>query len=127
MVGLAGLYVSKAPTWAFATQSIVQNCALSVARGVVSGSRNLPRSAAQWKFAQVLGGVAEELVHPRGRIRTPSGDVVPNVEAILMRFGRPNDLHASPAALRRRAAKPASTSSLEGRLCRPAPQGCRRG
>lgn len=79
----------------------------------LAGSRNRSRSAAHWKFAQVLGRAAEELVHPRGRLRTFSGDVIPNVEAVLMCFWRPNDLHASPAALRRRAAKPTSTSSLD--------------
>jgi len=52
-----------------------------------------PLSADPWMIHQLGRRLAELLVHPGGRLWIISGDVVPDVEAILQRLGRPYDPH----------------------------------
>ena len=52
-----------------------------------------PLSADPWMIHQRGRRLAEPLVHPGGRLRVISGDVVPDVEALLQRLGRPYDPH----------------------------------
>ena len=69
--------------------------------------------ASQLGVACEPGGCgAEKRVHPRRRGRVVTGDAIPYAGAVLLGFGRPNDLHVLLLALARRAANSASTSSL---------------
>ena len=61
--------------------------------------------------------IAEQLIHPRGCVGVAQFDIVPDVDAILLGLRRPDNPHAYCADRLRRAAKSASTSSLE----RPCP------
>ena len=52
-----------------------------------------PLSADPWMIGQRGRRLAEPLVHPGGRLRIISGDVVPDVEAVLQRLGLPYHSH----------------------------------
>ena len=52
-------------------------------------ARDYPLSANPRMIHQRGGRLAESFVHPGGRQRVISGDVVPDVKAVLQRLGRP--------------------------------------
>ena len=70
------------------------------------------------EILKALRRIAEKPVHPHCGVRTVRHDAVPDVCAVRSRLWRPEDRHASRAALDRRAANSASTSLLD----RPRPE-----
>ena len=54
---------------------------------------NYPLSTDTWMIHRRGRRLAKSLVHLGGRLRVISGDVVPDVEAVLQCLGRPYDSH----------------------------------
>jgi len=67
--------------------------AVVLMRGQLQRAGDYPLSADPWMIHQRGRRLAEPLVHPGGSLRVISGDVVPDVEAVLQRLGRPYDSH----------------------------------
>src|SRR5258706_11895653 len=86
---------------------------VTLMRDQFARSGYLPAAAAHRKVAQGLRRIAEKLVQPRGGVRIVGRDEVPDIGAVLLRLRCPDDPHAWRATLARRAAKSASTSSLD--------------
>ena len=79
----------------------------------LAGTLNFSRSPQLRVIGQSSGRIAEKFIHASSRSQIIGRDVVPNFNAILQCFWRPNDPQAWLATTARRAANVASTSSLE--------------
>jgi hypothetical protein len=81
-----------------------------------TGARNAPGAPILWMIGKPGSGLAEQIVHLDGGMRAVDSDVIEDLGAVGFCLGRPADAHDSVtflAAVARRAANVASTSSFE--------------